>query len=110
MLKPTDEKQCDCYLYKHTVVFAAVKVCDSEAWVTPPWCRAEDYIYAFCWTEQAQASQESQTKAIHKHLAAPHSDERYCMSLCALSEQSLTSETESKLCRSKHANVGYHNL
>lgn len=47
---------------------------------TPPWCRAEDYIYAFCWTEQAQASQESQTKAIHKHLAAPHSDERCCMS------------------------------
>lgn len=30
MLEPTDKKQCECYLYKHTVVFAAVKVCDSE--------------------------------------------------------------------------------
>lgn len=88
MLEPTDKKQCSCYLYKRTVVFAAVKVCDSEPWVTPPSCGGEDCIHVFCWTERAQASQETQTKAIHQDLAASHSDERYCMSLCAFSEQS----------------------
>lgn len=111
MLEPTDKKQCDCYLYKHTVVFAAVKVCDSEPRVTPPSCRGEDCIYDRRGSGLTGRPLETQTKAIHKHLAASHSDERYCMSLCALSEQPVTSETESKLCRSKHANnIVYHHL
>lgn len=98
------ETKCSCYLYRQTVVFVTIKVFD-QVWGNPTSC-IKYWVYSVYCRKSALAWRvsplESQTKAIHKYLAASPCVEKYCTSSSDVTKLWAASEDTTLMCRSKH--------